>query len=222
MRNHGESDHHDSMSYPEMADDVIRHLDSLKIDKFTLLGHSMGAKVAMNISTKYKDRLDGLIIVDAAPKDHKENVNIYSNIKTIVEKVSELDIEGKTRKEVLNELKGMFNGPVANLLNVNLTYVSPDSDKVQWRCNLKSIRANIEKIIGFEIESEKKYRGPLSIILGEKSHIFPLDVYRSLYPDVTEENVSIVKGAGHWVHADQPSLVIANIVKFLDKIDINK
>ena len=31
--------------------------------------------------------------------------------------------------------------------------------------------------------------------------------------------MTIVKGAGHWVHADQPLQVISNIVKFLDKVD---
>jgi len=42
MRNHGDSDHHDSHTYQEMVDDIIRALDKLNIDKFTLLGHSMG------------------------------------------------------------------------------------------------------------------------------------------------------------------------------------
>jgi pimeloyl-ACP methyl ester carboxylesterase len=45
LRNHGESDHHDSHTYKEMVEDVIRNLDAMKIDKFTLLGHSMGIEL---------------------------------------------------------------------------------------------------------------------------------------------------------------------------------
>jgi esterase len=108
LRNHGESDHHDSMSYPEMAEDVIRHLDGLKINKFTLLGHSMGAKTAMNIATMIPERIDGLVIVDAAPKDNRHDPVIYASTQEIVQKVSEYDIENKTRREVLEDFKNMF------------------------------------------------------------------------------------------------------------------
>jgi len=108
LRNHGESDHHTSMTYSEMADDVIRHLDKLKVEKFTLLGHSMGAKTAMHIATKAKDRIDGLVIVDAAPKCHKDNINIYGNTQTIVNSVYEFDIRDKTRRQAIEKFKEMF------------------------------------------------------------------------------------------------------------------
>jgi len=49
LRNHGESDHHRSHTYKELADDVVRNLDKLKIDKFTSLGHSMGNTIIHNI-----------------------------------------------------------------------------------------------------------------------------------------------------------------------------
>jgi esterase len=200
MRNHGESDHHTSMTYSEMADDVIRHMDHLKIDKFTLLGHSMGGKVAMNLSIRFPDRLEGLVIVDSAPKDHRDNKNIYGGTKQIVEQVSEYNVEGKTRKEVLQDLKNMFNGSVANLLNTNLIYAAPDSDKVHWRCNLTGIKDNIDLIIGYEHLHNKFYEGPTRIILGEKSFIFPLDVYRSIFPKLSEQDVDIVQGAGKNYH----------------------
>ncbi len=96
------------MTYSEMADDVIRHLDKLKVEKFSLVGHSMGAKTAMHIATKIKDRVDGLIIVDAAPKDHRDNINIYGNTQNIVNAVCEFDIRDKTRKQAIEKFKDMF------------------------------------------------------------------------------------------------------------------
>lgn len=218
LRNHGDSEHSESMGYSEMADDVIRHMDSLKIEKFTLLGHSMGGKVAMNLSLRYSDRLDGLVVVDSAPKDHKDNPNIYGGTKHIIDYVEQMEVEGRTRKEVLEELKSKFQGSVANLMNTNLIYISPESDKVTWRCNVKAIRNNYDKIIDFEPESNLHYTGPIKVIVGEKSYIFPIDIYQKVFPKLHEKDFSVVPGAGHWVHADKPNEVTESIAHFLDKI----
>lgn len=96
------------MTYAEMADDVIRHLDKLNIQKFTLLGHSMGAKTAMQVATKAENRLDGLVVVDAAPVCHRDKMHIYGNIQEIVDTVYELDLKDKTRKQVVENLREKF------------------------------------------------------------------------------------------------------------------
>lgn len=219
LRNHGDSDHHELMTYEDMANDLLRLINDLNIEKCTLLGHSMGGKVAMTFATLFPQRLDGLLVIDSAPKDHRDSPNIYGGTKKIVEQVSEVNINGRPRKEVLEELKNMFNGSVANLLNTNLTYISSDDDKVVWRCNMKSIRNNIDEIIGFKSISGKFYDGQLSIIVGDKSHTFPIDVYRTIFPKIKEGEIKRVPNAGHWVHVDNPTQVIINIVQFLDEID---
>jgi pimeloyl-ACP methyl ester carboxylesterase len=219
LRNHGESDHHPEMFYPAMADDVIRHLDSLNIQKFTLLGHSMGAKIAMNIAVKIPSRLDGLIIVDSAPKDHKNDKHIISSTKETVMKVSHYDIENKSRKVILEDLKKMLNSGVANLMNTNLVYKSDGTDHVEWKCNIKAIKENIDKIIGFESPHGLTYEKPMKVLVGEKSYIFKPEVYKTLFPKIKQDDIVVIKGAGHWVHADQPLQVINQVSQFLEEID---
>ena len=67
LRNHGESDHHASMTYSEMCDDIIRFADSREMQVFTAAGHGMGGKLAMTLACKFPDRVDGVISLDAAP-----------------------------------------------------------------------------------------------------------------------------------------------------------
>lgn len=43
-RNHGESLHDETMSYKEMAEDVVCFLDNNGLERIMLLGHSMGEK----------------------------------------------------------------------------------------------------------------------------------------------------------------------------------
>ena len=47
LRNHGTSPWADSMGYDEMADDVLKLIQFLGLERSTLMGHSMGGKVAM-------------------------------------------------------------------------------------------------------------------------------------------------------------------------------
>ena len=67
LRNHGDSDHHSSMTYEEMASDILRYADQREIEKFVLLGHNMGAKAAMTLSCMHPDRVVSMLSLDTAP-----------------------------------------------------------------------------------------------------------------------------------------------------------
>lgn len=75
MRNHIYSDHHDEMNYTVISDDIIRFADRNELDKFTVLGHSLGGRSAMTTACRYPDRVEGCIVIDAAPVD--ESVNTF-------------------------------------------------------------------------------------------------------------------------------------------------
>ena len=68
-RNHGSSPHTDTMDYPAMAADVIAYMDAQALDKVSLLGHSMGGKVAMQVALQAPERVEKLIVADIAPVD---------------------------------------------------------------------------------------------------------------------------------------------------------
>jgi pimeloyl-ACP methyl ester carboxylesterase len=108
LRNHGDSDHHESMTYKEMAEDVIKLMDKLLINKFTLLGHSMGGKTAMTLATLFPDRLDGLVVVDTAPNDNNKDEKLYSQTMSVIETASKYDIRNKTRNQVINDFTQLF------------------------------------------------------------------------------------------------------------------
>ena len=67
LRNHGESDWHKSMTYLEMAEDLMRFADAKHLEKLTLIGHNVGAKTAMMAAQMYPERVAGLISLDTAP-----------------------------------------------------------------------------------------------------------------------------------------------------------
>jgi pimeloyl-ACP methyl ester carboxylesterase len=68
-RGHGKSDKpHDPEKYgPEMAADVVRLLDHLKIDKAHLVGYSMGAFIAGKVAATHPERVLSVVYGGQAP-----------------------------------------------------------------------------------------------------------------------------------------------------------
>ena len=67
-RNHGESEHHISMTYEAMTYDTLKLLEKLMIKRCVIIGHSMGGKTVMSTALRNPEFIEKLIVVDSAPK----------------------------------------------------------------------------------------------------------------------------------------------------------
>ncbi|MGL5179553.1 MAG: alpha/beta fold hydrolase, partial [Aeromonas veronii] len=67
LRNHGASFHSSEMSYPAQAADILTLMDRLNIAEATLIGHSMGGKVGMQVAKLAPERVTKLLVADMAP-----------------------------------------------------------------------------------------------------------------------------------------------------------
>ena len=67
LRGHGHSDWPGEYSLQLMCDDVLGVLDELGLDTVTLVGHSMGGAVAYLLAIQHPERVQRLIVEDAAP-----------------------------------------------------------------------------------------------------------------------------------------------------------
>ena len=57
-----------------MAHDVLRYADQHQIGQLTLLGHNMGAKIAMTLACRHPDRVNAMISLDTAPVSFADDV----------------------------------------------------------------------------------------------------------------------------------------------------
>src|SRR3712207_925390 len=66
LPNHGHSPWTDRVDYLDMAEMVAAELEQLD-EPVTLVGHSMGGKVAMQLALRRPELLRALVVVDVAP-----------------------------------------------------------------------------------------------------------------------------------------------------------
>ncbi|RUO25900.1 alpha/beta hydrolase [Aliidiomarina minuta] len=197
VRNHGQSPHCDDMDYADMADDVIAITKELDLDKFHLLGHSMGGKIAMEIALRHPSQVRSLVIADIAP------VAYDARHTEIIDALCAIDVESlENRQEADKELAKTINEKgVRQFLLKNLR---KDGDNWFWRFNLAALKANYEKLIGAPT-SEGQYNGPVLFIRGEKSDYVQQSHRDEIAPRFPRATAETIEGAGHWLHAEKPT-----------------
>src|SRR5690349_5244065 len=92
LRNHGESPHAPSMSYEEMADDVLELIRERAVGAPAIVGHSMGGKVAMVAALGRPEAVARLAVVDVAPVAYRGTLRAYADA------MLGLDIAGPVRR----------------------------------------------------------------------------------------------------------------------------
>jgi pimeloyl-ACP methyl ester carboxylesterase len=209
-RNHGKSFHAESMSYDEMAEDIVRLADHLNISKFHLLGHSMGGKIAMRMAEKSPERLRSLVVVDIAPKAYPAGHVPY--FKAFLD----LPLQSYHSRAQVDEAFAEYapDKGVRQFLLKNLEINQEGGYRT--KSNMRSIQKFYEEMIGDFDLSKDAYIGPVLFITGAKSAYVKEEdksKIRDAFPNVTFEQV---QRAGHWVHAENPMEFYQKLLRGLE------
>lgn len=209
LRNHGDSPHARSMSYAEMADDVAMLVESRVSGPVTLIGHSMGGKVAMHFALAHPGRTRRLAVVDVAPVPYAHDFN------SILEGMMSLPVaQLSSRKEADNFLaRRIASLPLRQFLLQNLV---KEGQGYRWSIGLEAIAANMPQLLGFDPPAaDARYEGPTLFIGGAESDYITPDYRAAIDAHFPNARVEFVAGAGHWVHAEQADAFLRRLGAFL-------
>ena len=210
QRNHGRSFHHDEHNYVTLAQDVIDLLDSLGLNRITLLGHSMGGKTAMRLAQMAEDRLAKLIVADIAPRSYA-----HSHAK-IIEAMKALPVESATsRKELEAFMTERLSDPV--LTGFLLKSVERlENGHYRWRINLPAIEAGYDDIIGWQ-DIETALKLPTLFVAGGASSYIRIDDEPRIHAQFENAEIVEIPKAGHWLHYQAPKPFTDEIVRFANQ-----
>jgi len=209
LRNHGKSPHSESMSYQEMAEDLNLLLDHLSLEKIILMGHSLGGKAAMTFALNYAKRLSHLLVIDIAP------VSYYDRHSPLIEILQKVDFDKlRTREAIEQSLKKQI--PDNSMRLFLLQNLQRTNQSFKWKCNLEAIKNAMAQLTDFPTESvEKTFSKPALFIGGSDSDYVLRQHYSIIYQLFSNNNIVMIKNAGHWVHANQPQIFIKTVSNFI-------
>lgn len=207
LRNHGDSPHTDTMSYPEMAMDVLAYMDRAGLETANLLGHSMGGKVAMEMALMAPERVERLIVADIAPVAYEPH---HDNIEKALRSLDPSQV--RSRREADSVLaESIEERGVRQFLLTNLV---PSNGGFRWRMNVPGILACYDQIMAGPHNSGV-YEGPTLFIRGgESDYIQPehRDAVSGYFPNA---ELKVIPEVGHWLHAEKPELFARICQRFL-------
>ena len=207
LRNHGQSPWAASMSYEEMAGDVRMLIESERLAKPVVIGHSMGGKTAMALALESPELIAKLVVVDIAP------VSYPDRFTTHLDAMRSIDTSALTRRaDAMQQLvEKIHDTDIAGFLMQNLV---PRDEHFDWRVNLAAIGTAVPVLSSFPPELRlHSFFGPATLIRGALSDYVQPDDEAALAEPFPTMRVVAIDGAGHWVHADQPQ-------KFLEALEL--
>jgi len=203
QRNHGNSFHHKEHNYIVLAEDLNHYIEEKSIANYSIIGHSMGGKVAMQFALLYPNKLKKLIIVDIAPKQYKDNhVKIFQGLNRVLSKST-------SRKEAQEILMQYSDDIVTNnFLLKGLTF-SKDNQP-NFKFNITSIEENMPNMLD-AVQTNTISNSMIYFLSGTKSDYIKRTDMQYIEQVFPNNQIINIENAGHWIHFDQKEIFLKTI-----------
>ncbi|MEO8017311.1 MAG: alpha/beta hydrolase [Pseudomonadota bacterium] len=172
-------------SYEVLVNDIAAVVAAQQLEIFILVGHSMGAAVAIEYAADNPQRVKALVLVDPPPAP------------------------GAIPPKQLNQMHDALDkdpyGFIEQYWKQQMFIDSRDAVKQRLLANLRKLPRNAAIELtkeAFAVDSSialRRYRGPKSAIVTPRNDA-PLSLHKAV-PGVSHV---VVKGTGHWIHLDKP------------------
>ena len=205
LRGHGKSPAPDeAYSMEAMARDLLALLDSLRIPKAVILGHSMGGYVTLAAAKIAPERFLALGLVAsqaAADTDEArqgrfklvEKVRVEGSAAVAAALIPRLFAPGADAKIVEAARQLILNTPPAGIIGT---------------LQAMAARENTEAVL-------KNMKVPVLLLAGEHDQIIPLAKSQALAAAVPGATLSVIEKVGHMPMLEDPSRTTAAIGEFL-------
>jgi pimeloyl-ACP methyl ester carboxylesterase len=214
-RGHGASDAPEdpsAYSFERLVADTLQVADTVGLDRFRLLGHSMGGMVARQVVLRYPQRVEALILMDTAPGP------IPSLDVDLMELGAQIALtQGKAAlKEVLDAFAPLNTPAYERLLAERPGYRRFQDEK--WDALSEIMWAALVRVIAHQPDDLPEFASiacPTLVMVGELDEPF-LQPSAAMTEAIPDARFVVVPDAGHSPQFENPDAWIGALREFLD------
>ena len=205
LRGHGRSYTPDgNYTMQSMAEDVLRVMDSLMLNKAFLAGHSMGGYISLAMAKNHPDRLSGLALVASHPfadNPEKKKSRFEESKKVRLSKSTD-PIIGMAQKlskklEVINLCKSLIS-------------------KTSIICVVGVLAGMANRLDMVNVMNTMNL--PAFLIAGTDDQLIPTTTVDKMALKITAMRIERIDHAGHMPMLEQPAETAAALLKFITQV----
>ena len=212
QRGHGASDWASEYPPEAMPGDLATFVDQLGLERFTLVGHSMGGGVAFRYVADHPDRVERLIIEDSAlpspdrlPVQNPDNSVQRSLAKDVFED------EEAVVAHLLRQSPGASEERIRQVLPHWYRRLEDGRYTFKFdpalRQRLRGLAADPEqhrRAAGELRQKLRSFTGPVLLLRGENSDILSTEAAEDTVAAFPNATLVTIPGVGHNIHTDNP------------------
>lgn len=201
------------MSLTAMAQQLDQTLQALNleqasINQVSLLGHSLGGKVAMEYALIFPAKVKKLIVADIAPVQYQpRHQAVFAGLKSV-------NLTSITsRKEAERSMADHIEEEGVRLFLLKSLERNPDPPGFRWRMNIGILEQAYPSFIAAPRMAQ--FDGPVLFIKGADSDYLLAEHQPEVQARFSQAAVKIIHGTGHWLHSQKPVVFSKLASKFL-------
>ena len=196
LRNHGQSPWSNIMNYQAMAEDVAELCHDLQLANIVLIGHSMGGKVALQLSQLIPQQIAKICAIDIAPITYSQIANM-----PVINALTQCINQGLIDKEQIAEVMQQYD-----LTPAIISFLLKSFKHQRWLFNANVIIQQYDNICDWHPISACDI--PTLFIRGGNSNYIIDKDYPAIFSQFPNAQIETVAGANHNVHAEKTQEVL--------------
>jgi pimeloyl-ACP methyl ester carboxylesterase len=193
-----------------MALDVIKLLDFLKIKKAHVLGHSMGGYIAEELAINYPGRVDKLILESTAPVSSKRNNALFKDF------YHQLKKEGYCQAWFKRWTEWLFSAKLIADSSFIDTFIK-NSMAYPYLQKADQFKNQIEAIASFDARDKIGAIKAKTLILEGKNDILITPQESEILANNIKGSIfQLLDGVAHCIHIENPKLFTDTVLGFFN------